>query len=262
MRQPPAEPDGPVRAWSQAPHPALRPWVRRFMVIEFSAGHGDAHLPDTSAVAAFSFGGACRGDGGEPVPPNAFSGLRETLRVHQHGAGHAVLLAKFTPAGAAALLRPPQAEFAGITADLRGELAPPAELERLHRCLAAAADHRQRVRLLEEFLFVRLRGRPDPLVAAAAALLEHGNLRIEALARRLELSQSALERRFRRVVGLPPKRFAALARLQRALVLRAAGADFTAAAHGAGYYDQPHFIHDFRRIAGTTPEAWFSRGHG
>jgi AraC-like DNA-binding protein len=39
--------------------------------------------------------------------------------------------------------------------------------------------------------------------------------------------------------------------------LRASGADFTAVAHDAGYFDQAHFIHDFRRATGSTPEAFF-----
>jgi AraC-like DNA-binding protein len=244
--------------YEQAPRAALRPFVRRFLVVEFSAPHHDAHLPDTSPVAAFSFRGACRGDAGAVVPVSAFTGLRETLRAHQHAQGHAVLLARFTPVGAAAFLRPPQQDFAGMTTDLAGVLAPPAQLEALHEQLALAPDHAWRVRLLEDFLLARLRlPAPDPLVAAAAAWLERGGGRIEALARHLGLSQSALERRFRRVVGLTPKKFASLARLGRAVRLRAGGADLTAVAHGAGYFDQAHFIHDFRRVTGSAPEAYF-----
>jgi AraC-like DNA-binding protein len=71
------------------------------------------------------------------------------------------------------------------------------------------------------------------------------------------LSQSALERRFRKVVGLSPKKFAALVRLRHAVRLRAGGADFTAVAHGAGYFDQAHFINDFRRVTGSAPDAFF-----
>jgi AraC-like DNA-binding protein len=39
--------------------------------------------------------------------------------------------------------------------------------------------------------------------------------------------------------------------------LRAAGADFTSAAHAAGYFDQSHFVHDFRRATGSSPHEFF-----
>lgn len=257
---PPAETHGAARLYQQAPRPVLRPFIRRFLVVEFSEHHHDTHLPDTGAVAAFSFQGGVRGDAGARLPASAFTGLRETLRAHQHARGHAVLLARFTPVGAAAFLRPPQEEFANSTADLAGVLARPAELDGLHLHLAAAPSHEWRVRLLEDFLLARIRApAPDPLVAAAVAWLERSGGRIEELARHMGLSQSALERRFRRVVGLSPKKFASLLRLGRAVRLRAGGADLTAVAHGAGYFDQSHFIHDFRRVTGSAPEAYFSR---
>ena len=84
-----------------------------------------------------------------------------------------------------------------------------------------------------------------------------GNRRIDDLTRYIGLSQSALERRFRRVVGVSPKRFASVLRLRRAVRLRAVGADLTAVAHAAGYFDQSHFIHDFRRATGSSPDAFF-----
>ena len=122
----------PVQFFEQVPGPALRPFIKRFMVVEYSSLHRDTHLPDTSPVAAFSFRRGCRIDGNQWAPPAAFTGLRETLRAHEYCHGHAVLLATFTPAGASAFLRPPLEEFAGTTTDLSGILDRPEGLERLH----------------------------------------------------------------------------------------------------------------------------------
>jgi AraC-like DNA-binding protein len=248
-----------VRSIQRAPHPALRPFIQRFLVVEFPAFHRDAHLPDTSPVAAFSLRGRCRLDGGQWAPPAAFTGLRETLRSHEHCHEHAVLLATFTPVGAAALLRTSLEAFSGATADLAGILGRPAELDRLHEQLAGAPDHERRIALLEDFLLARPVSAPDPLVTAAVAWFERGPgvKRIDDLTRYIGLSQSALERRFRKVVGLPPKKFASLVRLRRAVRLRANGADSTAVAHAAGYSDQSHFINDFRRATGSAPDAFF-----
>ena len=254
--------DSTMRVFAQVARPGLRPFIDRFLVVESFGLRRDAHLPDIRPVAAFSFRGECRLDGGRRVPAAAFTGLHGTLRAHEHAGGHAVLLATFTPAGAAAFLRPSQEAFSGTTTDLAGLLGRPEELDRLHERLAASPNHGRRIALLEDFLLGRLRlAAPDPLVTAAVNWLEaeSGHKRIDELTRYIGLSQSALERRFRRVVGVSPKAFASLVRLRRAVRLRNAGADFAAVAHGAGYFDQAHFINAFRRVAGCTPAAFFPR---
>jgi AraC-like DNA-binding protein len=249
-----------VKVFEQVPDRALRPFIQRFLVVEFPSLHCDAHLPDTSPVAAFSFRGECRIDGDRWAPPAAFTGLRETLRAHEHCREHAVLLATFTPVGAAAFLRPSLEEFSGTTTDLAGVLGRQKELGWLSEQLAGAQNHGRRIKLLEDFLLARvLVSAPDPLVAAAVAWLEQQTRakRIDDLTRYIGLSQSALERRFRRVVGVSPKKFASLVRLRRAVQTRVTGADFTAAAYAAGYFDQSHFINDFRRATGSPPDAFF-----
>jgi AraC-like DNA-binding protein len=251
-----------VQVFEQVPDRALRPFIRRFLVVEFPSLHCDTHLPDTSPVAAFSFRGGCRIDGETWAPPAAFTGLRETLRAHEHCREHAVLLATFTPTGAAGFLRSSMEEFSGITTDLTGLLGRQEELSHLSEQLAGAQNHKRRIKLLEDFLLSRVRvSAPDPLVTAAVGWFEQpiGAKRIDDLTRYIGLSQSALERRFLRVVGISPKKFASLVRLRRAVRLRAKGADFTAAAYAAGYFDQSHFINDFRRATGSPPDAFFRR---
>src|SRR5260370_25403293 len=94
----PVNNDGSMRVFEQAARLALRPFVKRFLAVEFPSVHSDVHLPDTSPVAAFSFRGAVRVDG-RRMPPAVFTGVRETSRIHEHCEAHAVLLAAFTPIG-------------------------------------------------------------------------------------------------------------------------------------------------------------------
>src|SRR6266542_1706273 len=211
-----------VKVYVQAPCEALRPFVKRFQVIEFSSAHKDSHLPDTGPVAAFHYKGDLELDGGIKAPQAAITGLWDTRRSHDHGRDSAVVLAAFTVTG--------------------------------------AADKVRRVQLIEDFLIARAPNtRPDPLVSAAVSWIEETRAmaRIEELARRVGLSQSALERRFRRVVGASPKKFASIVRLRHVLHLRSMGADFFSIAHAAGYYDQSHFIKDFKRFSGFAPESFF-----
>jgi AraC-like DNA-binding protein len=250
--------DKTVESIKVAPRPALRPFIQCFRIVMFPALHHDTHLPDLGPTAAFSLQGECYIAGKLRVPSAAFTGLHNTLRTHEHH--HTVLLAAFTPVGAAAFLRPPQEELAGTTTDLAELLGQAKELSWLQEQLAEAPNHAQRIALLEDFLLAGLRdSTPDPLVSAAVTWLEQKTLapRIDDLAQYIGLSQSALERRFRRVIGVSPKTFSSLIRFRRAVHLKSTGADFTAIAQAAGYFDQSHLIKDFHRVTGRVPEAFF-----
>src|SRR5260221_6279594 len=172
--------------------------IKRFLVIEFPWFYSDVHLPETDAVAAFSFRGACRINEPDWAPAAAFTGPRDTLRAHEPREGHAVLLAMFTPAGAYTFVRSPLHELANLTVSLEELVGCPEELRQLTEQLNAAIDHRRRIALVEHFLLARLSvPRTDPLITAAVAWLEQGTIsqRMDDLTRYIGLSQSAVERR-------------------------------------------------------------------
>lgn len=249
------------KIFAQAPCAALRPFVRRLMVVEHSSQCDDLHLPGTGAVAAFNVRGECILDGKSRVPSAGFTGLWDGPRRHEHRDGNTVVLVHFTPVGAACLVTEPLEEFANGTASLRSLAGESGDIERVEEQLNEAPNHARRVALLEAFLLARAaRSEPDPLVAAAVEWIECAPLetRIAALTKHIGLSQSALERRFRRAVGVTPRKFASLVRLQRVLRLHEPGMRLTRLAASAGYFDQSHFIHEFRRFSGVTPSAYFS----
>lgn len=249
------------KVFTQAPCAALRPFVKRFLVVDYPSLHRDSHLPGTGTVAAFRLQGDCFLQGGQPAPAAGLTGLWDAPRSHEHGPGNRVALVQFTPTGAAALVPASLDEFGNATIPLGSVLRHPDDLLRLHERLQRAPTHAQRIRLLEAFLLQRLAGaRPDPLMTAAVTWIQDSpaETRIAALTRHIGLSQSALERRFRRAVGVTPRRFASLVRLQHVLRLHRPGMSLAALAQAAGYFDQSHFIHDFRRFAGSAPGAYFA----
>lgn len=90
-----------------------------------------------------------------------------------------------------------------------------------------------------------------------------GNLRIASLAGDLGVTRQQLARHFAAHVGLTPKMLArvmrARAALARAHAARAAyprNVNWSAIAQELGYYDQPHFIDDFKELTGQTPREW------
>jgi AraC-like DNA-binding protein len=125
--------------------------------------------------------------------------------------------------------------------------------------LVHAEDFAARVRLTDEFLLRRaaLELRRDVAVAGAVALIERtaGRVRTGELTAAVGLSERTLRRRFADEVGLRPKRYARVVRFRRAAAfLRAAGAGaWPDAVLRFGYVDQAHLVHEFRELGGTTP---------
>lgn len=95
------------------------------------------------------------------------------------------------------------------------------------------------------------------LIAAAQELLvaPHDQPPVRDLAARYGLSLSQFERRFRQVLGVSPKSFARLARFDAVCecLYRDPMRHLSDLAHGFGFVDQAHFIHDFKSLAARTP---------
>jgi transcriptional regulator GlxA family with amidase domain len=87
---------------------------------------------------------------------------------------------------------------------------------------------------------------------AAATLLADG-ASVADVARRVGLSERQLGRRFQERVGLSPKAFARVRRLQRAALLMKQGVAPADVATAVGYADQPHFTREAGALAGITP---------
>jgi AraC-like DNA-binding protein len=117
----------------------------------------------------------------------------------------------------------------------------------------------QKLALLEDVLLKRLADSDggDPAIAEAGRLLERGSS-VSAIQSELGLLPKTLVRRFHQYVGLSPKRYGRVRRLQRVLRAVNSGRPFDwaeiAAAHG--YTDQAHLIHDFRELTGVSPSGY------
>lgn len=95
-------------------------------------------------------------------------------------------------------------------------------------------------------------GAVDRAVREAVFTLTSGGTVAEA-ARRANLSERQLARRFTRRVGVAPKSYGRIARLARAVAALDGGLSASAAAALAGYADQAHFTRDATALAGLPP---------
>jgi transcriptional regulator GlxA family with amidase domain len=124
----------------------------------------------------------------------------------------------------------------------------------LRERLLDAPTPQSKFHVFEEVLSEHLAPRLDPAIQYAIAALRAG-MPLSQLASRLGLLPRTFARRFTELVGIKPKRFARVQRLQR--ILRAVRLsdhpDWCALAVQSGYTDQAHLIHDFRDLADITP---------
>jgi len=89
----------------------------------------------------------------------------------------------------------------------------------------------------------------------------YGNVNIKSLAYEANMSLKRFETRFTEQVGIPPKIFARLTRFNYALFIKMQNIDksWTDISHQCGYYDQMHFIKEFKEFAGDSPGNFYKK---
>ncbi|WP_224998618.1 helix-turn-helix domain-containing protein [Cesiribacter sp. SM1] len=164
----------------------------------------------------------------------------------------------------------PATEIVDQYTDLCGILG--AEGKQLEEKIMEAAHNTDRVNILSRFLEHRLKGHSGKAAASAICssvhliMQEGGSLRVDALAQEACLSQRQYERKFRQLTGFSPKLFSRIVRFHSAFNAYkqpsgggdAAGHTLTQLALEKGYYDQSHFIQDFKQFSGLNPGRFFS----
>jgi AraC-like DNA-binding protein len=249
-------------------HPAdiLKPFIKYFLIIESENGMENRILPATSIVMAFR----CKGkvtldDGGtqSSLPVSGITGLQKGPRFVSYSRKAATLLVLFEEGGAAAFFKEPLHELFGINVPLDNLIDRPKLMEVEDR-LAGAENNRQRIFLIEKFLLSELKeAQSDRLILSAIQKIKsvNGNVRIKDLVKTLPVSLDPFEKRFRRLVGTSPKQFSAIVRFRNLIARHSPEEDLIDAAHDAGYFDQAHFIKDFKSFTGQTPQDFFKSSY-
>jgi len=124
-----------------------------------------------------------------------------------------------------------------------------------------AKDNTERLQLINRFLVNRLKQaeRQDVIYATHQIYNLKGIVNVNDLADSCSLSQRQFERKFKEHIGFSAKSFARLVRFKSLISSYKKGdSTLTRVAYDFGYYDQAHFIQDFKQFAGYSPHAYFS----
>ncbi|MCA0452396.1 MAG: helix-turn-helix domain-containing protein [Chloroflexi bacterium] len=137
----------------------------------------------------------------------------------------------------------------------------------LERAILATEDDQQALHTMDSFLCERLPER-DPNVALVNSIIDcissdRTITRVDELVSRIHMSKRSLQRLFSEYVGISPKWVIQRYRLQEAVDQLVGTGDetYTAIAHQLGYFDQAHFIKDFKMAVGVSPAEYARLAH-
>lgn len=136
------------------------------------------------------------------------------------------------------------------------------ELESTHRAVLGAREDQHAIAALEKFLI-----KHAPVMNAESRLAkklmdrlqnDRELLRIEQLIHETGMTERQLQRLFSRCVGVSPKSVIRRFRLVEAAdaLAKPRPPSLTSLAQQLGYFDQPHFIRDFRAVVGRSPKSY------
>ena len=174
------------------------------------------------------------------------------------GRDHFMLGIIFRPGGLYRLLGMPMKEIFDTDVDSYALFGK--EINTIYEKLKAAQSWIDMKQIVEDFLLRKIE-KLKPALPFDAAIRElvksAGSISIENAASVSCLSTRQFERKCIERIGLPPKLFARIIRFSSAYRLKENKHDlsWTAIAHLSGYYDQMHFLKDFKEFAGDIPSS-------
>lgn len=127
--------------------------------------------------------------------------------------------------------------------------------------LIEAQTDRDRIALLAGFLVVQLKSSHsrDTLIEESLVLIQQNInfVTLDYLLEQVGLSERQFEKRFKQTVGISPKLYIRIKRVNEAMRLMDTGSyeRLTDVAYALNFYDQSHFIRDIKAFSGIVPKS-------
>lgn len=173
--------------------------------------------------------------------------------------GHSEIFGiRFYPATASVLLRGDVSRFNNKVFDLSDVIDD--SIKDLHVRLQDERSVNERIQLVDAYLVKRLRLHTKiDLVQRVMEEVTHRDFfdNIDNVASRYGITSRYLQKIFVQYTGLTPKVYARINRFQNSLVRIGKGnISLTEASYECGYFDQSHFIREFKSFTGLSPSAF------
>ncbi|PSL25185.1 helix-turn-helix domain-containing protein [Dyadobacter jiangsuensis] len=251
------------------PSADLARYVRFFWVLEHNLADSEPYfhktMADGCAEMVFHFKGRfdeiLKTDQSELSFRSGIHGQSQSFRRFRIGEDFGIFGVYLYPFALPALFNIPAAELSNQMPDLTTFLGQAGT--ELEERVMLAADHAERIHIISEFLRARIRKHevhePAVFSVISSVIRSNGLAKIPDLAAQSFLSTRQFERKFLAFSGFTPKLFSRIIRFHSALnEYGNKEKSLTEIAYECGYYDQSHFIHDFKAFSGDHPKTYFS----
>jgi AraC-like DNA-binding protein len=246
----------------------LQPYVQCYWVLEhFANPHGTTEriLPDGTTELLFHFGHLYKQliNGKIQTQPRSFfyGQLQHFIEVQPAGST-GIIGVRFKPHGFSAFTSLQASELTHQKIHVSTLFG--AKGNQLEEQIYSATSNQERISLLRHFLIQQLKPIPaqNALLTHSIELIQRsaGQLSIGTIAQECSIGYKAMERLYQSKVGLSPKQYARIIRFQSLFKHYSSSSvnNFTELAYAAGYYDQAHFIRDFKHFSGVSPATYFN----
>lgn len=172
---------------------------------------------------------------------------------------------RFYPYGFANFVTLPIQKLANTETPLAMLFGEQAARELEQKMIRASAT-KERIEIIEDFLFNKLRSEAtiDNIVKLTidTIMATKGSVAINDILKEDLSKRRQLERKFLKQIGVSPKQLGKVIRLQTALkmLLSRQSENLTRIAYDSAYYDQAHFIKDFKEFTGINPKEFMDDG--
>jgi len=139
--------------------------------------------------------------------------------------------------------------------------------QQIEEQMAVSLSFEERARLLEIFFLQQLEMHKKKISiwkdVTNELFYHHDDLRLNQLAKKMKITPRHFRRAFREANGMTPKHFQQLSRFRSVLkqLLIGRNTNYLPVALDKGYFDQTHFIKEFKKFMGETPTSFLTNNN-
>lgn len=241
------------------PTDKLKDYIKYYVVSENDLESEYKVFPSSGLVIGFQYKGqlsTIRNCKESKLAPTGITGISDSYKIFKNSADIGTVLVYFTEIGFTHFSSNPANELFNLSLSL-DDIFEKSRVNEVEEKLATVSTGNQRIKVIEQFLLSQLKDiETDKLIIKAIKLIyqSKGTIRVKELNEKLFISQSPFEKRFRKVVGTTAKKFASIVRFNSVLDNLKETKTLTEICYENNFFDQAHFIKDFKQFTGDTPD--------
>lgn len=241
------------------PTDKLKDYIKYYVVSENDVESEYKVFPSSGLVIGFQYKGqlsSLKDKTLKELTSAGITGISDSYKVFKNSANIGTVLVFFSEIGFTHFASHPANELFNLSLSL-DDIFGKDEINQVGEKLLMATTDKERIKVVEQFLLSQLKSiQADKLIVEAVKLIyqSRGTIRVKELNEKLFISQSPFEKRFRKVVGTTPKKFTSIIRFNSVLENLNKAKSLTEICYENNFFDQAHFIKDFKHFTGQTPE--------